>query len=35
MEMAYNQSTVKYDGADSYELKFYLDANGDLRKKFE
>lgn len=35
MKMAYNQSTVQYEGAESYELKFYLDANGDLRKKFE
>lgn len=35
MEMAYNASTVNYDGADSYELEFYLDAKGDLRKKFE
>jgi hypothetical protein len=35
MEMAYNASTVAYEGAESYELKFYLDAQGDLRKKFE
>lgn len=35
MEMTYNASTVTYEGAESYELKFYLDAQGDLRKKFE
>lgn len=35
MEMGYNASTVNYDSADSYELEFYLDASGDLRKKFE
>jgi hypothetical protein len=35
MEMGYNASTVNYEGADSYELEFYLDAAGDLRKKFE
>lgn len=35
MKMNYNQSTVDYNGADNYQLKFYLDANGDLRQKFE
>lgn len=35
MKMNYNQSTVEYPGSDNYQLKFYLDANGDLRKKFE
>lgn len=35
MKMNYNQSTVEYTGADNYQLKFYLDANGDLRQKFE
>lgn len=35
MDLNYNQSTVKYDGADSYTLDFYLDSEGDLRKRFE
>ena len=35
MKMNYNQSTVDYPGADNYQLKFYLDAEGDLRKRFE
>lgn len=35
MKMNYNQSTVDYSGADNYQLKFYLDANGELRKRFE
>ena len=35
MDLNYNQSTVKYDGSDSYTLEFYLDADGDLRKRFE
>lgn len=35
MSMNYNQSTVNYTGSDNYQLKFYLDANGDLRQKFE
>ena len=35
MKMNYNQSTVDYPGSDNYTLKFYLDADGDLRKKFE
>jgi hypothetical protein len=34
MEFRYPKSTVKYDGS-SYTLKFLLDANGDLRRKFE
>lgn len=35
MKMNYNQSTVEYTGSDNYQLKFYLDANGDLRQRFE
>lgn len=35
MDMNYNQSTVKYEGSDSYTLEFYLDSSGDLRRKFE
>lgn len=35
MDLNYNQSTVKYDGSDSYTLDFYLDSEGDLRKRFE
>ncbi|MBO5827429.1 MAG: hypothetical protein J6R59_03060 [Paludibacteraceae bacterium] len=35
MKMNYNQSTVEYNGADSYTLEFYLDKDGDLRKRFE
>ena len=35
MKMNYNKSTVDYPGSDSYELEFYLDAKGELRKKFE
>jgi hypothetical protein len=35
MKMNYNQSTVDYTGSDNYQLKFYLDADGDLRKRFE
>ena len=34
MEMPYTASTVKYDGT-NYDIEFYLDANGDLRNKFE
>lgn len=35
MEMPYNQSTVKYDGNNSYAIKFYVDRNSSLAKKFE
>lgn len=35
MKMNYNKSTVEYTGSESYELTFYLDAKGELRKKFE
>ena len=35
MKMNYNKSTVEYPGSDSYSLSFYLDADGELRKKFE
>ena len=35
MKMNYNQSTVEYPNSENYQLKFYLDANGELRKKFE
>ena len=35
MKMNYNTSTVDYPGSDSYTLTFYLDADGDLRQKFE
>lgn len=34
MEFHYPKSSVKYDGG-SYTLKFLLDANSELRKKFE
>lgn len=35
MKINYNKSTVQYPSSDNYSLTFYLDANGDLRKKFE
>lgn len=35
MKMTYNQSTIEYPGADDYQLKFYCDANSELRRKFE
>lgn len=35
MTMNYNKSTVEYPGAENYTLTFYLDANGELRKRFE
>lgn len=35
MKMNYNKSTVEYTGSDSYTLEFYLDAEGDLRQRFE
>ena len=35
MKMNYNTSTVNYPGSDSYTLTFYLDADGDLRRRFE
>lgn len=35
MKMNYNQSTVNYPGAENYQLTFYLDADGELRKRFE
>lgn len=35
MKLNYNKSSVDYTGSDSYELEFYLDAKGELRKKFE
>ena len=35
MKLTYNQSTVEYPGADDYQLKFYCDANSELRQKFE
>lgn len=35
MKLNYNKSTVDYTGSDSYELEFFLDAKGELRKKFE
>ena len=35
MELYYPQSTVKYPDAGEYKLKFYLDAAGELRTKFE
>lgn len=35
MKLNYNKSTVEYPGSDSYELEFYLDADSELRKKFE
>lgn len=34
MDFHYPKSSVKFEGS-SYQLKFLLDANGDLRKKFE
>lgn len=35
MDLHYPQSTVKYPDAGDYKLDFYLDANGELREKFE
>lgn len=35
MEMPYPGSTVKYEGNQGYTLKFYVDKNSSIAKKFE
>lgn len=35
MDAPYNCSTVKYEGNTNYTLKFYVDKNSNLAKKFE
>lgn len=35
MKFPYPKSSVIYEGNESYELEFYLDAKSELRRKFE